>query len=449
MSPELVAKYNVPVPRYTSYPAVPNWDTSVPSADVWLREVRDAYITGGHELSLYFHLIFCESLCTYCACNTRITTDHSVEDPYIQRLLKEWSMYLEAIEETPRIREIHLGGGTPTFFSPQGLDQLMEGILGSAHLLKNSALSFEAHPANTTSSHLEVLYKHGFRRVSLGVQDFDPNVQKLINRRQSEEQVRAITNLARIIGYTSVNFDLVYGLPAQTLDSLASTMKKVIDMRPDRIAFYGYAHVPSMKPGQKSYAQYLPDKMLRAELYLKGREMLVAAGYAEVGLDHFALPGDELLIASMSGALHRNFMGYTEHKPSALVALGPTSIGDSGTMLVQNARELEEWDKLIDAGILPIVKGHLLSKEDMILKKHIFNIMCRGETSWMADENECPFLKTVYDRLKPFEEENLVHLTPGSVKVTPLGRPFLRNISHCFDAKSLKMSDPHLAFSTR
>lgn len=449
MLPELVAKYNVPVPRYTSYPAVPNWDSDVPSAERWLREVRDGYVTGGEELSLYMHLIFCESLCTYCACNTRITTDHSVEDPYIQRLLKEWSMYREAIGETPRLREVHLGGGTPTFFSPKNLDQLMSGILSSSHLLKNSALSFEAHPANTTSAHLEILYKHGFRRVSIGVQDFDPNVQKLINRRQSEEQVRAVTNLARIVGYLSVNFDLVYGLPGQTLASLESTMKKVIDMRPDRIAFYGYAHVPGMKPAQKSYSEFLPDKMLRAQLYLKGREMLVAQGYHEVGLDHFALPGDELLVASLSGGLHRNFMGYTEHKPSLLVGLGPTSISDSGTMLVQNARGLDEWNTIIDAGELPIVKGHALSQEDIILKKHIFNIMCRGETAWAADIEECQFLSTVSDRLKPFESEGLIHLTADTLKVTPEGRPFLRNISYCFDAKSLKMSNPSSIYSTR
>lgn len=447
MLPELVAKFNVPVPRYTSYPAVPHWDKSVPSQEAWLREVRDSYQMNGQELSVYLHLLFCESLCTYCACNTRITTDHKVEEPYVQRLLKEWSFYLDALDETPRIREMHLGGGTPTFFSPENLDQLLQGIISSSQVLKNAALSFEAHPANTTTAHLEVLHKLGFRRLSLGVQDFDPTVQRLINRRQSEEQVRAITNLARIIGYNSINFDLVYGLPGQNLMTLASTMNRVIDMRPDRIAFYGYAHVPSVRPAQKSYEQHIPDILLRAELYLKGRELLVNAGYVEVGLDHFALPGDELLNASLSGNLNRNFMGYTDHRSPLLIGLGPTAISDCGTMMAQNARELEGWNRAIDENRLPIVKGHVMSQEDLILKKHIFNIMCKGETHWTADIESCEFLNSVHDRLVQFEEHGLVHLKTGSVKVTVAGRPFLRNIAHCFDAKSLKMSDPQLVFS--
>lgn len=447
MSPELVAKFSVPVPRYTSYPSVPYWDKNAPTSDAWFREVRDAWNVGGGDLSLYIHLLFCESLCTYCACNTRITTDHNVEGPYIQRLLKEWAMYLDAIDETPRIKELHLGGGTPTFFSAPNLDQLLEGILSSAQVASNPAFSFEAHPANTTTSHLDMLHRHGFRRMSLGVQDFDLNVQKLINRRQSEEQVRAITNLGRIIGFNSINFDLVYGLPGQTLLSLAATIRKVIDMRPDRIAFYGYAHVPGMRPAQRSYAELVPDALLRAELYLLGRELLVGAGYVEVGLDHFALPGDELLLASLSGKLHRNFMGYTENSSRLLIGLGPTAISDCGTMLVQNEHGLEAWNKAIDAGRLPLQKGHVMTQEDMILKKHILNIMCKGETRWTDDIVDCPFLDTVHDRLIRFEEHGLVHLKPGSVKVTVAGRMFLRNISHCFDARSQRAQDPELILS--
>jgi oxygen-independent coproporphyrinogen III oxidase len=436
MLSELVAKYNAPVPRYTSYPAVPYWDKTAPPAETWFREVRDAFTANDRELSLYIHLLFCESLCTYCACNTRITTDHKVEQPYIQRLLKEWAMYLDAIDETPRIRELHLGGGTPTFFSAEHLDHLLDAILSSAQVQPKSSFSFEAHPANTTSSHLEVLARHGFHRMSLGVQDFDISVQRLINRRQSEEQVRAITNLARIIGYNSINFDLVYGLPGQTLISLAATIRKVIDMRPDRIAFYGYAHVPAMRPAQNSYAALLPDLMLRSELYVLGRELLVQAGYVEVGMDHFALPGDELLLAAMSGKLNRNFMGYTDHQSGLLLGIGPSAISDCSTMLMQNVRGLEEWNRAVDRNELPVLKGHMMSAEDLVLRKHIQNIMCKGETNWQADLESCEFLNSVRDRLIPLREDGLIELNAFSLKVTAPGRMFLRNISHCFDAHS-------------
>lgn len=443
---ELLKRYNKPIPRYTSYPPVPCWDSTPPTSEAWFRDVNDSWNRGNHQLSLYIHLLFCESLCTYCACNTRITTDHSVEGPYIHRLLKEWSFYLEAIKETPIINELHLGGGTPTFFSAQNLDNLLNGILSTAQLTSNVVMSFEAHPANTTSAHLQVLYKNGFRRMSLGIQDFDPRVQKLINRKQSEVQVRSITNLARIMGFDSINYDLIYGLPGQTCETMEETIRKVVSMRPDRIAFYGYAHVPSMRPAQISYEQHIPSAEVRSELYLIGREMLVNAGYQEVGLDHFALQGDALIVSAASGKLHRNFMGYTEHQSELLIGLGSSAISDTGTMLVQNNHKLEQWNAAIDAGELPIVKGHVMTAEDIVLKQIIFEIMCNGETTW-GGNREVQYLDSVIERLSEFHENEMIRLEQNHLKVLDKGRPFLRHIAYCFDAHSAVEKGGKLLYS--
>lgn len=436
MDKNLVAKYDVAAPRYTSYPTVPYWGQIAPSQESWRRAVDDAWETGGKSMSLYIHLPFCESLCTYCACNTRITKNHNVEGPYIQRVLKEWTMYLDILGETPRISEIHLGGGTPTFFSSENLFQLIEGIRAASIITKDSAFSFEAHPANTSSSHLQALFDQGFRRLSLGVQDFNPIVQKLINRHQTETQVKSVTNLARIIGYTSVNFDLIYGLPQQTLESISDTVEKVIRMRPDRIAFYSYAHVPWMRPGQRAYTEAdLPQGESKRALYEKGRELLEAAGYSEIGLDHFALAGDELLKASLNNKLHRNFMGYTEHNNSLLIALGVSSISDAGTMLIQNEKSLEDWNQAIDDNRFPFFRGHQLDSEDLILRKHILNIMCKGETSWAGLGEQCEELHSATERLKVLEKDGLVEISQFSLRVSKKGRAFLRNIGMCFDAR--------------
>lgn len=435
MSDSLIAKYDQPLPRYTSYPTVPHWQQETPSQEAWKRAVNDAW-SGDHTLSLYLHLPYCESLCTYCACNTRITKNHTVEEPYIIRLLKEWSIYLDVLEETPVIGELHMGGGTPTFFSPDHLTQLIKAIRETSVIAPDAAFSFEAHPANTTSRHLEALREVGFRRISLGIQDFDPKVQLLIHRRQTEAQVRAVTSLARIMGYNSINFDLIYGLPAQTVASVTDTVKRVAEIRPDRIAFYSYAHVPWMRPGQRSYTEAdLPTGEAKRELYETGRELLLQAGYKEIGLDHFALPGDELMTAANTGHLHRNFMGYTEKETPLLIGLGASSISDAGTMMVQNLKEVEAWSAAVDAGKLPFFKGHELTEEDLVLRRHILNIMCKGKTSWYQETEQCEGQAAAIARLLPLQQDGLVELTPFEVKVTPAGKPFLRNIGACFDAR--------------
>ncbi|MGZ3891633.1 MAG: coproporphyrinogen-III oxidase family protein, partial [Mucilaginibacter sp.] len=278
----LADKYNVAAPRYTSYPTVPYWSKEPFNKISWAGHVKSAFDISNQKdgISLYIHLPFCESLCTYCGCNTRITKNHSVEDPYINAVLKEWAMYCQIFGDRPVIREIHLGGGTPTFFSPENLERLIKSILADSIVHPEADFGFEGHPANTTYEHLKVLYNLGFRRVSFGIQDFDPRVQFIINRVQTFEDVKYVTEQARQIGYTSINFDLVYGLPLQNLESLCDTVEKVGLLMPDRIAFYSYAHVPWVKPGQRRFTEkHLPTPAEKRTLHGLGRQMLGELGY--------------------------------------------------------------------------------------------------------------------------------------------------------------------------
>ena len=434
----LVAKYNVPAPRYTSYPTVPMWDEIAPEQDQWKDSVKFTFAeTNGKDgISIYIHLPFCESLCTYCGCNTRITVNHRVESPYIKAVLSEWALYLEIFEETPRINEIHLGGGTPTFFSPENLKQLIEGITSSATLCADAALSFEAHPQNTTEEHLLALYSVGFRRVSYGIQDFDPKVQKVINRIQTYEQVKFAVDAARRVGFTSVNFDLIYGLPLQTIASVTDTIAKVKELMPDRIAFYSYAHVPWVVPGQRKYTELdLPTGLEKLNLYECGKNLLLEAGYYEIGLDHFALQGDELFKALQTGSLHRNFMGYTCKPTKLLIGLGASSISDTWHGLVQNVKKVEVYQEMVNQGILPFFKGHILNNEDVILRQHILNLMCKHETQWLNSHEQCEAVFESHSHLKELELDGLVEIGDYYCRITEKGKPFLRNICMAFDAK--------------
>ena len=351
-----ISKYNVPVPRYTSYPTVPFWNTKDFTLEGYQQSMQTAYWSSSKEVSIYIHLPFCESLCTYCACNTRITKNHAVEEPYIEHVLKEWNLYIEKLPDTPIIREIHLGGGTPTFFSAENLEKLISGLVENADLSPSVSMSFEGHPANTTPHHLKTLNQQGFDRLSLGIQDFNLDVQKLINRMQTFEQVKRVTDAARKIGYNSINFDMVYGLPGQSLASLDETLDKVILLSPDRIAYYSYAHVPSMKPAQKSYEQYLPTTDEKLKFIQFGKERLKEFGYEEVGMDHFVKPTDELLIARKNDELHRNFMGYTPFSSKLLIGLGVSAISDSWTGFAQNVKTVEAYYEKLESNQLPLTK---------------------------------------------------------------------------------------------
>lgn len=434
----LAKKYNVAVPRYTSYPTVPYWDTGSFDIQAWQNSVKRSFDESNKPdgISLYVHLPFCENLCTYCGCNTRITKNHQVEEPYIKTLLHEWAMYRALLGDKPLIREIHLGGGTPTFFSATNLQTLINGLLADSEVHPDAEFSFEAHPANTTAEHLKTLYHLGFRRLSLGIQDFDPQVQLIINRKQSYEEVLHVTRQARLIGYTSINYDLIYGLPLQNLNGLQDTMQKVFELLPDRIAFYSYAHVPWIKPGQRMFTeQDLPDPELKSLLYETGRTMLKNFGYHEVGMDHFALPHDDLLSAEYSGTLHRNFMGYTSHHTQLLIGLGVSSISDSRYAFAQNVKVVEEYTQLVNQSQLPVFKGHILTEEDLVIRQHILNIMCKGYTNWANITQQCEALNIALTRLQQLAADGLIALTEHDLKVLPQGKRFLRNICMAIDAR--------------
>lgn len=434
MTQSLLDKYNVPVPRYTSYPTVPYWQKEPPGQTEWEARVLDAFARD-RAISLYLHLPFCESLCTYCGCTKRITKNHGVEQPYIDSLLAEWHMYARLLPRRPVIRELHLGGGTPTFFHPDQLRRLLEGIFSHADVPAGRAFSVEVHPGTTTRRHLAVLAGLGFRRISIGIQDVDPGILAIINRKQTMEEVRQCTHWARELGYESVNYDLIFGLPLQTPDHIRRTMAEVRELRPERLAFYSYAHVPWISPSQRAYSETdLPRGAEKRALYELGRRLLEAQGYTAIGMDHFALPGDELQCALEAGNLHRNFMGYTPRFTPLCLALGASSISDSWTAYAQNEKTIEAYQQRIAAGELPIRKGHLLSREDQLLRRHILNIMCNYRTHWPDEQMSCRALADGLDRMGELVLDGLVERAPNELRVTARGKPFVRNIALALDA---------------
>ena len=433
MNTALIKKYNVPSPRYTSYPTVPYWNTAEFDKTEHLNRLVASYKKDKAEgLSLYIHLPFCESLCTYCGCNKRITKNHKVEGPYIQAILDEWKMYVDVLGEKPKLAELHLGGGTPTFFSAENLGMMMDGIMEHAVVSDKAQFSFEGHPNNTTEEHLRELRKKGFNRVSFGIQDFDPVVQRTINRMQSFVQVRNVTQQARKEGFRSINYDLIYGLPKQTLEGMLETFDKVLVLNPDRIAFYSYAHVPWKSPSQRGYDESdLPDENLKLALYNAGKEKLLNNGYVEIGMDHFAKPNDALAIASARGEMHRNFMGYTEAKNDTLIGLGVSAISDAWSSLAQNPISVEAYLEWIENKKLPLVKGHLHSERDLTIRKAILDLMCAFNCSldFLADDEK----ERVVTRLSEHLADNLLTIDEGGIKVKPEGQAFIRTICMALD----------------
>lgn len=432
----LLHRYNVPVPRYTSYPTVPFWG-EMTDAEAWTDVFRGVFSqhNAGSGISLYIHLPFCESLCTYCGCNKKITSNHKVETTYLEAVQKEWALYRGQMDETPVIRELHLGGGTPTFFSPANLERLLKGILADAIVHPQHDFSFEGHPNNTTIAHLQCLYDLGFRRVSFGVQDHDPKVQHIINRIQPFEQVKYVTEAARAIGYSSVNFDLIYGLPLQTLDSIHHTIQQSIELRPDRIAFYSYAHVPWTSKGQRLFSEDdLPTPALKLLLYQQGKLMLGSNGYHDIGMDHFALPGDELYQAWQGGYLHRNFMGYTTQHTGMLLGLGVSAISDTGTAYAQNVKTIHDYYALLAQAKLPIVKGCFLTGEDISFKRYIKEISCNGYTRF--EKADLPLIRKYSEpELLKLATDGLITWDSTGLQVTDTGRHFIRNICRAFDLR--------------
>ena len=446
----LIDKYNIPGPRYTSYPTVPFWDNNSFSSELWQQSViRTFDETNDTEgISIYIHLPFCESLCTFCACHKRITKKHSVETPYLETVLKEWDLYVKLFGKTPKIKELHLGGGTPTFFSPDNLRILLEGIFSRAEIADNPEFSFEGHPNNTTREHLQTLYNLGFRRASFGVQDYDPQVQKAINRIQPFENVKNVTEWAREIGYKGVSHDLVFGLPFHTWEKMEFTIRKTLELKPDRLAFYSYAHVPWIKGvGQRGFDENdLPSGEEKRKLYENGKSLLEQLGYKEVGMDHFALEHDDLYQSMISGDIHRNFMGYSSSKTKLMVGLGMSAISDSWYAFAQNDKTVEEYQNIVEEGIIPVTRGHILNGEDLVIRKHILNLMCRLETTWDL-ETSFPEIENALETLKEMESDGLVEISDHSITITEKGRAFTRNVAMTFDLRMLRNKPETRIFS--
>jgi len=449
MNTGLIHKYNVPGPRYTSYPTVPYWDESNFNVNDWKFSAVKSFAESNEKegISLYIHFPFCESLCTFCGCNKRITKNHDVEEPYIKAVLKEWQMYTDLLQERPLIKEIHFGGGTPTFFSPDNLRLLLDGIFYHADRCDDWEFSFEGHPNNTTREHLQTLYDFGFKRVSFGVQDYDPVIQKAIRRIQPFENVERATTLAKEIGYTSVSHDLVFGLPKQTLETIADTIQKTILLKPDRLAFYSYAHIPWLKGnGQRGFDENdLPKDEEKRALYNLGKKLFLENGYVEIGMDHFALKSDSLYSSAVDKKLHRNFMGYTSSKTQLMIGLGVSAISDSWYAFAQNVKTLEEYYDALAKDELPVFRGHLLDEEDLVIRKHVLNIMCQLRTSWSQPNEKFEGLGEVITKLDEFVKDGILQVNENGLQINESGIPFIRNVCMAFDLRmNRKLPDTRL-----
>ncbi|CAM1345670.1 oxygen-independent coproporphyrinogen III oxidase [Tenacibaculum amylolyticum] len=435
----LIQKYNIPGPRYTSYPTVPYWDANTFSKEKWIHSFKKSFQESNEKegISLYIHLPFCESLCTFCACHKHITKRHEVETPYIETLIKEWNLYVDLMTEIPVIKEIHLGGGTPTFFTAENLQYLINAIFNNATKHPDFEFSFEGHPNNTTKKQLQTLFDLGFTRVSFGIQDYNAKVQKAIHREQSFENVANVTNWAREIGYTSISHDLIFGLPFQTQESITNTIRKTKELLPDRISFYSYAHVPWVKGvGQRGFKEEdLPKNEEKRVLYELGKQLLSEIGYVEIGMDHFALPSDSLYKATETQTLHRNFMGYTSNKTQLMIGLGMSAISDSWYGFAQNVKTVKEYQTLVNNGEIPVFRGHILTEEDLVIRQHVLNIMCHFKTSWKQEKNTFKELDHSLELLKEIEIDNLLTINNSELHVKKDARPFVRNICMAFDVR--------------
>ena len=436
---QLLQKYDVPVPRYTSYPTVPYWDKT-PTSQEWMQALHESLEPQDASWSLYLHIPFCETLCTFCGCNTSITKDHTKGIPYVQSLLKEWALYRERLPELGqrKLQHIHLGGGTPTFLSVTELRQLLEPLLSSAGWDPKTAQgSIEIDPRRTNKDQLKALRDLGFQRVSLGVQDFHPEVQRLVNRIQPEDITRQITDEARELGFSSVNYDLIYGLPKQTEEIFAQTVESTLRLRPDRIALYSFALVPWIKPAQRLFSDDdLPKAAEKRALYEQARAAFLANGYVEIGMDHFALKEEPLAIAQKEGRLHRNFMGYTEFRTRLLLGLGVSSISETPTAFHQNEKVMPLWEQKISQGDFATHRGHLLTKEDQMQREQILRFMTTGQTNLSIEESE-----QAKEFLGSMLSDGLLEIASGKMSITEAGRPFLRNACAFFDQR-LRRAQP-------
>lgn len=430
ISAELLKKYDVPVPRYTSYPALPHWRGI--SEQQWLESINKC--AGGQAqlpLSLYVHIPYCQSLCSFCGCTKVISKDRSKAGPLVDALLKELDLKIKSYfssDTEPKLKELHFGGGSPTWLPSQELYRLIDGIL-RRFKSTDADIAIEVDPRTLTLEHVHVMNALGVKRVSLGVQDFNELTLAAIKRKQSHEQVLWACHKLRENNIKQINFDLVYGLPYQTLTSIKKTIDKVVDLRPTRIAFYSYAHIPHVKKSQRGVERHgLPSVELKRSLFEEARKHLLSHSYHTIGMDHFALAEDDLYQAHESGNLHRNFMGYTVQNTRLLIGVGPSALSDSSYAYYQNSKEVDEWFSMIEhSSILPM-GGHLLSEAEFRTKESILNLMCNGQA--ILNQGQSDLLCG-----SDFVKDNLIVVDSitCSARLTLEGRAFVRNVCASID----------------
>ena len=438
---DLLRRYDRPGPRYTSYPTAPQFSDAFGEA-----QLREAALASNGDpiprrLSLYVHVPFCMSPCFYCGCNRIITRDLARGETYLVRLYREIALAAELFDRDREVIQLHLGGGTPNFLSPPQLRELVDTLRSHFRFSDSPTrdLSIELDPRFTNPADIAELAKIGFNRASFGVQDFDPEVQKAVNRIQSVEETRAVVDACRASGFRSVNIDLIYGLPKQTPEGFGKTLDTVLEMRPDRLAVYSYAHLPNLfKPQKQINAEDLPDPATKLSLLQLAIEKLTAAGYVFIGMDHFALPDDDLAQAQQRGSLHRNFMGYTTHADSDLLGLGVSAISHIGDSFSQNPRDLPSWQIALDEGRLPVFRGMRLEEDDVLRAELIQSLMCQGVIPVAALERRygidfAAYFAEALDQLQPLVADGLVRIEPDRIAATTQGRLLLRNIAMCFD----------------
>ncbi len=440
---ELLAKYDRPGPRYTSYPTAVEFHDGF-GPDKYAERLDDAAMRPGDPLSLYVHLPFCEHRCSFCACHVVVSRKQSRADAYLERLVTEARATAARLGERNVLQQYHWGGGTPTFFPPAVLASLHKRLLSEFELAPGAEVALEVDPRITTDEHLSTLRDIGFNRISMGVQDTDEKVQQLIGRNQTWEQTASLHETARRLGYSSINMDLIYGLPGQDERSFARSLELVIGLRPDRLAVYSFALVPWMRPHQKRIdVELLPDRDLKFALLSMAIGGLTDAGYEQIGMDHFALPDDELAIAHRERTLSRNFMGYTTKRGSEIIGLGTSAISDVAGSYAQNHRRLASYYRAVDDGEIPVERGIELGAEDRLRRYVITELMCNGRLR--ANEVADRFAITVEDHFAAeFAELNgpdglvdtgFVRIEGSDIEATEFGRPFIRNVAMVFDAK--------------
>ncbi|MGB3072010.1 MAG: oxygen-independent coproporphyrinogen III oxidase [Ottowia sp.] len=441
VTPELLQRFDVPGPRYTSYPTADRFVEAFGQADYVqaLEQRRHGPAAMTLPLSLYVHIPFCESLCYYCACNKIITRHHERSAPYLSYLSREVDLHVQRIGHGVNVSQLHLGGGTPTFFNDGELGGLMGMLRQNFNLVPGGEYSIEIDPRTIDEERLRTLARLGFNRLSFGVQDFDPDVQKAVHRIQPAEQVFSLVAAARRIGFESINVDLIYGLPKQTPESFERTLAQVAELRPDRIALYGYAHLPErFKPQRRIIAIDLPGAGNKVAMLARALAAFEAAGYIYVGMDHFALPNDSLAVAKRQGRLHRNFQGYSTQPDCDLIGLGVSAIGKIGAVYSQNAKTLEEYQDALDHGLLPVARGLAVSRDDLVRRSIIMALMCQGRLHFEAIEiaHLIDFKRAFAAELEVLhgmQAQGLVELSDSGIEVTPMGWFFVRGVAMVFD----------------